>query len=1182
MYDMSCPGVAAYVQRNKMNCLLYLILILLTISRVRSVCPDQCVCNITYVECYKTLPSFIPEHVTGVTAHNVPIEPYMNFTYTNWHNVTYLSLSLGNASQTKYWNRKLQDYEFTGLMNLEHLKIICDRLLTVNDSAFYGLTNVRVLDLSSNKVRYSLNNDIVAGLKGENILPNISELYLSNIIDWYYPKSSFFLYLDTLHTAMKNKPLKVLDLSGTNIYFFISHFRHLPLQLLPQLHALNISRAGEAVFSLSNIYQFYTQSPEAVFSNLQVLDASYPNFPLSESECDTLVYNIYWQFCKDGRFNPNFFPSNLTELYIKNIFRSSIPELRGTHNSTHICITFILFSSNRTICITGHYTHLQKLVISDNSFTYIQPQLIHPFTALRYLDVSNNKLGQALADDDYARQLFHALQRIEVLLLSNNSITFLQRKTLKYNKNLRIFDLSHNGLTTVDFGINYLGELRLLDLSNNILTSVHFGLNHLSKLRILDLSHSGLTSLDLSINNRVSLELLDLSYNKIVSVDCELLKSLHFSSNTPNTSRAQNDEQAGIISEGNPFSCSCENLCLFNILQDQNKTFTCFLNGNVENVDFLFLKQLDYDCNKGIVIGVFSAMGVFIIIVTAGMVPFLVKTWKKKKAIEMQERLVERGIERQAEGEYEHVAFLSFSSDDHDFVLHNVFPRLDEGLKGILRAETRCVATSDHDMRPGHPISHEIIRCLEKSTVIIFFVTRSFCKHPWCEFEFDTAIQINKPVILMLFDNVKKRHMPAVLRTHFETYIRVHWSIQNGVPVMTPGWDVLCKTIVRLIAAHPRPATEADSGSDDDDNGDNNSVGVAAAAVGGRDVAKRKRKKDDDDAKAGGSGCGKRNGDAAKAGGSGCGKRNGNDAAKAAGKGCGKRSGCGKRNGDDGKAGGSGCGKRNGDDAAKAGGSGCGKRNGDDAAKAGGSGCSKRNGDDDAKAGGSGCGKRNGDDAAKAGGSGCAKRNGDDAAKAGGSGCGKRNGEDAAKADGRGCGKRNGDDAAKAGGSGCAKTNGDDAAKAGGSGCAKTNGDDAAKAGGSGCAKRNGDDAAKAGGSGCAKRNGDGAAKAVGSAGAVADDNNADGAERCCVGGNDAANNIGHDKRNGGDTDAQDSGSGGGVVDKNDADSVDSCCEGGYDIGGDNGMANYGGDKDADGKDCVVGNEDGGGSADIC
>ena len=313
---------------------------------------------------------------------------------------------------------------------------------------------------------------------------------------------------------MENKPLQVLDLSGTNIVFYIYPPRHPPPPLLPQLHTLNISRAGRAVFSLSSIYQFYTQRPEVGFSNLQVLDASYPDFSLSQ-ECKKSSYGFFWQFCTDGRTTPNFLPSNLTELYIPNLFRSQVPELRGTYNSTRLCITSTISSTNRTICVVGHYKHIQKLDVSDNSFTYIEPQLIHPLTALRYLDVSNNKLGQALANGDYARQLFQALQSIEVLLFSNNNIIFLPRDTLKYNNKLRNLDLSQNGLTSVDFGINYL-----------------------SKLRILDLSHSGLTSVYLSINSRVSLELLDLSYNRIVSVDstdCELLKNLHFSSNTSNT-----------------------------------------------------------------------------------------------------------------------------------------------------------------------------------------------------------------------------------------------------------------------------------------------------------------------------------------------------------------------------------------------------------------------------------------------------------------------------------------------------------------------------------------------------------------------------------------------------------------------------------------------------------------------
>ena len=814
MYTFFRVSSDKIMQSNKMTYLLCMSVILFTMSRVSTDCPDHCVCNATDLECFKTLPSFIPENVSSVTAHEVPLKSNMNFTYTDWHSVTHLSLSLGNVNKTKFTLGRLQDYAFTGLVNLQHLKLLCYCRLSVNSCAFYGLTNVTVLDLSNNVVNSLDMSDIVAALKGEDILPNISELYLSNITYWYGSTSSLSLYLDNLHTAMENKPLQVLDLSGTSLAFYLypSHTPP-PPSLLPKLHTLNISRAGPAVFSLTRIYKYYIERPEAVFSNLQVLDASYPYFPRSQSQCKTSPY-YYWQFCKTGQHTTNFLPSNLTDLYIPNIFASQIHELRGEFNTTHLCITTMIFSTNKTICVGVNLRRIQKLALSDNSFTYIQPELLYSLTSLRHLDISNNKLGQAMNDSKYARLFFHALKSTKTLLCSNNSITFLPSEILQHNT-----------------------KLKLLNLSKNELTSVNLGLN-----------------------GQAPLELLDLSYNRIVSVDsagCELLKNLRFSSNS---SMSHNDSQTGLRLEGNPLSCtSCENICLFKFLQDQNITLTCTSNEEVQNADFLFVKHLEYSCKKGIVIAVFSTNGVFTVIILAVMVYVILKDQKeikREKARKMRaaliERAIEKGIERQAEGENDHVAFLSYSSDDQSFVLDNVFPKLDEGLKGILKIQKRCVGVGALDMVPGHHIHREIIKCLEKTSVVIFLVTKSFCKQHWCEVEFETAIQIKKPIILMMYGKVKRRRMPPVLRAHFESYIRVHWIMQNGVPVMMPGWDFLCPSIFKLIGEQQKPAPEVESDSDDENvcaGGDSDTTATAAITSGSRDDLT----KCDNDSKAGGN-----------------------------------------------------------------------------------------------------------------------------------------------------------------------------------------------------------------------------------------------------------------------------------------------------------------------------------------
>ena len=739
------------MQSNKMTYLLCMSVILFTLSRVSTSCPDHCVCNATDLECYTTLPSFIPENVSSVTAHEVPLKPYLNFTYTDWHSVTYLSLSLGNVNKTKYTKRRLQDYEFTGLMNLKHLKLLCNCIMSVNSSAFYGLTNVTVLDLSNNVVDLlSDMSDIVAALKGEDILPSISELYLSNIPFWYNPTLPLYLDLDNLHTAMENKPLQVLDLSGTNFRFFLSPNPTSPPLLLPQLHTLNISRAGQAVFSLSDIYRYYTQRPEAVFSDLQVLDASYPYFPQSQSECEKSYY--YRQFCKTGQRTTNFLPSNLTDLYIPNIFASQIHELRGEFNSTHLCITTKIFSTNRTICVGVNLKHLRHLDLSNNSFTYIQTNLIQPLKSLRQLNFINNNIGHALADGKYARSFFQALKSTEVLLFPNNSITFLPSKILKHN----------------------------------------------TKLRILDLSNNGLTSINLGINGQVLLELLDLSNNSIVSVEsagCEMLKNLHFSLNTSNTSMPHNYSQTGLRLEENPLTCSCDNICLFKFLQDQNKTLTCTSNGKVQIADFLFVKHLEYTCKKGIVIATFTIDAILTVIIIGLAIPVIRKERRRMKF----KKLKESGIEQYSTARKKYVVFLSFSGDDSEFVMTRVYPQLEAELKRILNTESDCVATGGTHFRPGHAIQDEIVRCVEESSVVIFFLSDTFINKSWCRSEVHKAFCDEKAIVLMILGKLNLKSMPRVLRKHYETFTRVHWSIESGQYVMRPNMEHFCETIVGLI-----------------------------------------------------------------------------------------------------------------------------------------------------------------------------------------------------------------------------------------------------------------------------------------------------------------------------------------------------------------------------------------------
>ena len=121
------------------------------------------------------------------------------------------------------------------------------------------------------------------------------------------------------------------------------------------------------------------------------------------------------------------------------------------------------------------------------------------------------------------------------------------------------------------------------------------------------------------------------------------------------------------------------------------------------------------------------------------------------------------------------------------------------GLQKLLNTDSRCVATGYNDFRPGMSLANEIIRCVEESSVVIFFVTNAFCMKMWCRNETLIAYYENKPTILMIWEELDLRLMPKYLYHHYLHNARVHWVTENGHRVMKPDWDNLCESVVSLF-----------------------------------------------------------------------------------------------------------------------------------------------------------------------------------------------------------------------------------------------------------------------------------------------------------------------------------------------------------------------------------------------
>ena len=489
---------------------------------------------------------------------------------------------------------------------------------------------------------------------------------------------------------------------------------------------------------------FQLHRANSSFNQLRIMDISYP--AVSTNWADIVFKAIYY-------VNINIqFPYHLTEGYARKLFNTPV-RIYGMSNSTHVCLFRPTKKNMTNICLIGPFINIRKVSIAENSLEYVDPNMMHPAKIVQDLDVSKNNLGKALSEDDYGVSVLDILVSLEVLSLSENGIFYIPEMSFRSSMLLRHLDLSKNNLETITFRTDYLK----------------------------------------------SLEKLDLRHNKVKFLDSEGVNKLtNLARNSKNSNWTSNIETS-ILLTGNPFECFCESKEFLKWLQiGFNTTFTCKLNSKEVTINDYSIRNAEYMCEEKHVITVFTILGVTEVLLTAILVYFIVLEIRLRKL----RQKIKKGIENYANNRNRDKVwpvFLSFCSEDEEFVMEKVFPHLNDGLKKILKTESRCVSIGGMDFHPGLPLGDEIIRCIEAATVVVLFVTNAFCRKQWCRNEAMVAHTDNKRMVLMLSERVDVKRMPKHLYKHYMQYTRVHWVQEHGERVMKPGWDELCAAIVRLM-----------------------------------------------------------------------------------------------------------------------------------------------------------------------------------------------------------------------------------------------------------------------------------------------------------------------------------------------------------------------------------------------
>lgn len=401
----------------------------------------------------------------------------------------------------------LRDYSFVNLTNLKHLSFSGNDLEYIYPQAFAGLINLESLDLSNNRISHLI-KETFRDLKQLNRL-NLSgnkfnDLSLfGNLFDVRTSSSSM--------TSSPNRTFVEINL-GFNQFSHCEESVHLPFMKKLTLRGAKLyAFTGQGLILAPNDDENLMNKSVNVdiFEHLDELDISncqaelYPEFidrvknvirlNIGGNHVSPYVLRKLSSFHRLEYLNVNnirtsvdnwdIFPPAIKELDVSNLKLTSI-------NFTYFPYVSdfeILRASNnkfQDFSLTNKLFTLKRLDLSDNELTSVPRSLKYmKFIRLEFIDLSGNRLS-SLSFNSLA-----SFPSLTTLLLTNNKILTLDKRTFYTTPNLQTLDVSFNLLSHL-FSMD-LTRLIVFNASNNRLVDLDWDFfGNTPSLRVLDLSYN--------------------------------------------------------------------------------------------------------------------------------------------------------------------------------------------------------------------------------------------------------------------------------------------------------------------------------------------------------------------------------------------------------------------------------------------------------------------------------------------------------------------------------------------------------------------------------------------------------------------------------------------------------------------------------------------------------------------
>ena len=584
------------------------------VALTEEACPPGCTCEGTKAKCDNIIPVTVPSSVANIVLSEVSD---LEFHPRRFCNVTWPSVKRLSVSTQHVYGFDLEDGVFDCLDFLEAFQFSSDTLLGFSDQAFSGLTGLLEFDITGcGRIG---DNDVQRLLSVQSNFPHLTKLILAMISDYAQ------LHFDqNLVNVLCYRPVAYLDFSFNEV---VLDFYNLSCLCESQLTTLIMRNT---YMSLGSSYI------PAVCHSLQIWDdRTYP--PTTESffkhhDCidQTLPGIMDFNLIRTVRvFYHKAFVAHRDDFTVRNCTFLLYPNMSTTelHLTDNDLPNYDIKLSNSVI---------EFIDLSHNNIETINPDALLHLPSLVKVDLSHNNLHMMSSYAKTWLALFAHKQLLQAIDLSFNQLTNLPKDTFKLNVNLRELNLQGNRFEQITFDTSQLFGLELLDLRNN---SVQF-LEEYSRLSLQDL-HDNRQVTNLTVNSSTKLEVL--LFENPVSCSCLSLDFLQWFVSSP-------------------------------IFSSSRYLYSCQANDKAFPITYAAVEEAREDCDRpkhkrGVVL-LTSTLSVIAVLLLAVVTINLYKRYNRKH---LDQRYADRvRLLQENNIGFRYPVFLSYCSDDREFVLFNI------------------------------------------------------------------------------------------------------------------------------------------------------------------------------------------------------------------------------------------------------------------------------------------------------------------------------------------------------------------------------------------------------------------------------------------------------------------------------------------------------------------------------